>query len=477
MGMDALVFAAGAERRRRAVLLILCLGVLMVIVDSTIVGVALPAIREQLRFSDSALVWVVSAYPLPFGGTLLLGGRLGDLYGHRRIFLTGILLFTIASLVCGLATTPARLIAARAVQGLGGAIVVSVTYAFIIETFTDEAECAAALGFYGFVRAAGGILGLMLGGPIVSGLDWHWIFLVNVPVGGAVFAVCMGLMPRAQVAHAGSRLDFPGAVVLTAALFTLIYTILNANSTRASPGSTLSLAATAAVLMAIFARIEARASDPLMPLEIFRRRQLVLIMGVRFLWAAAQAPWGFFTTLYMQVVLGFGPMSVALVFLPANIIVAVISLGFAARLNARFGVTRVVNAGLALGVVGLILFARLPVNGSLLVDVFPPLILLALGSGIASTPLLLLDPKDIPAGGTGVVSGIVNTASLLGNLVGVTILASVAATRTTALVASGTTSSIALTNGYRLAFMVATAWAVAALAVNVIAGARSARPS
>src|SRR5688572_18200562 len=340
------------HRKRWLALYVLCFGVLMIVLDTTIVNVALPSIKQDLGFSEASLVWVVNAYMLAFGGFLLLGGRLGDLYGHRRLFLLGLTLFTLASLACGLAASQAMLVAARALQGLGGAVVSAVALSLIMGLFTEEAERAKAMGVYGFVCAAGGSIGVLLGGMLTSALNWHWIFLVNLPIGAAVYAMCRALLPDSRGQAQAGRLDLGGAVTVTAALMLAVYAIVNATSILLAP---------AAILLALFLAIEARVRAPLMPLGLFRLRNLATANVIGVLWAAGMFAWFFISALYMQLVLGYSALQVGLGFLPANLIMAAFSLGMSAKIVLRYGIRLPLAAGLLMAALGLALFARAPV--------------------------------------------------------------------------------------------------------------------
>src|SRR5437763_3925954 len=292
------------SRTRWYALIVLCLGSLMIVLDTTIVNVALPSIRDDLGFSETSLAWVVNAYLLTFGGFLLLGGRLGDLFGHRRLFLFGISLFTLSSLVCGVSTTQGMLVAARAVQGLGGAVASAVGLSLMMSLFTEPAERAKAMGVFGFVMAGGGSIGVLLGGVLTDLLNWHWIFLVNVPVGVAVVVLSLRLLPTARAAAASRRLDVAGAVTVTSALMLAVYAIVNGNHEGWTSGRTLGLLAAAAVLLAVFLGIEARVRSPLMPLGLFRLRNLATANVVGVLWAAAMFAWFFLPAPYLKLVLG-----------------------------------------------------------------------------------------------------------------------------------------------------------------------------
>jgi EmrB/QacA subfamily drug resistance transporter len=449
-------------RKRWLALYVLCIGVLMIVLDTTIVNVALPSIREDLRFTETSLVWVVNAYMLTFGGFLLLGGRLGDLYGHRRLFLAGITLFTIASAACGLANSQGLLIAARAVQGLGGAVVSAVALSLIMNLFTEAADRARAMGIYGFVCAGGGSIGVLLGGVLTDALSWHWIFLVNLPIGVVVYGLCLSLLPGGTGQAAGSRLDIAGAVTVTSSLMLAVYAIVNGNEAGWTSAQSVGLLAAAVVLLALFLAIEARVKDPLMPLALFRLRNVATANVVGVLWAAAMFAWFFISALYMQLVLGYSPMQVGLGFLPANLIMAAFSLGLSAKIVMRFGIRGPLAAGLLLAAVGLALFARAPAGGSFVVDVLPGMLLLGLGAGIAFNPLLLAAMSDVRPNESGLASGVVNTSFMMGGALGLAVLASLAAARTNGLLANGTEAIAALNSGYHAAFFVGAAFAAIA---------------
>ncbi|MBA3364975.1 MAG: DHA2 family efflux MFS transporter permease subunit [Actinobacteria bacterium] len=454
------------SRARWLALIVLCLGDLMIVLDTTIVNVALPSIRQDLGFSETSLAWVVNAYLLTFGGFLLLGGRLGDLFGHRRLFLLGIALFTAASLACGLAGSQEFLVGARAIQGLGGAVVAVVALSLIMTLFTEPAERAKAMGVIGFVAAGGGSIGVLLGGVLTDVLDWHWIFLVNLPVGAVVFALCLALLPGGRGQAAAGRLDVAGAVTVTTALLLAVYAIVNGNETGWTSGRTIGLLAAAAVLLALFLGIEARARSPLVPLGLFRLRNLATANVVGVLWAGAMFAWFFLSALYLQLVLGYSPLQVGLAFLPANLIMAAFSLGLSAKLVMRFGLRAPLAIGLLLSAVGLVLFARAPVDGSFAVDVLPSMILLGFGAGMAFNPVLLAAMSDVQESDAGLASGIVNTSFMMGGALGLAILASLAASRTDHQLESGDGALVALNGGYHVAFVVGAVFAVVAAVVG-----------
>ncbi|AOK30873.1 MULTISPECIES: DHA2 family efflux MFS transporter permease subunit [Burkholderia] len=439
--------------KRWYALIVLCLGVLMIVLDSTIVNVALPSIGTDLHFSETALVWVVNAYMLTFGGCLLLGGRLGDLYGHRRIFLAGLTLFTLASLACGIAQSQAVLIAARAVQGTGGAVVSAVSLSLIMNLFTEPGERAKAMGVYGFVCAGGGSLGVLLGGVLTSALSWHWIFLVNLPIGVAVYALSAALLPKIRAQAAGARLDVAGAITVTASLMLAVYGVVNGNEAGWLSTQTIALLGAAAALFAAFIGIEARVAHPLMPLALVAKRNVAIANAIGVLWAAAMFAWFFLSALYMQRVLGYQPLEVGLAFLPANLIMAAFSLGLSAKIVMRFGIRAPIAFGLAAAALGLALFAQAPANGSFVAHVLPGMALLGFGAGIAFNPVLLAAMSDVAPNDSGLASGIVNTSFMMGGALGLAVLASIAAARTDALAAAHISAQSALNGGYHAAFV------------------------
>jgi EmrB/QacA subfamily drug resistance transporter len=450
------------SRHRWIALVLLCMGSLMIVLDTTIVNVALPSIRASLHFSQTSLAWVVNAYMLTFGGFLLLGGRLGDHFGHRRLFLGGIMLFTLASLVCGLCTTQGMLVAARAVQGFGGAIVSAVSLSLIVSLFVEPTDRVKAMGVFGFVAAGGGTLGVLLGGVLTDLLTWHWIFLVNVPIGIAVCVLSTRVLPASRAPHAGGRLDAAGAVIVTTGLMLAVYAIVNGNQVGWLSGRTVGLLAGSAGLLVAFLVVESRVRSPLMPLGLFRRRNLATANVVGVLWAAAMFAWFFLSALYLQLVLGYSPLQVGLAFLPANLIMASLSLGLSAKLAMRFGIKRPLVGGLSLAAVGLALLARAPVHGHYLVNLLPSMVLLGFGAGAAFNPLLMAAMGDVEQSEAGLASGIVNTSFMMGGALGLAVLASVAASRTTDLMAAGSPHLAALVGGYRVAFIIGAAFAALA---------------
>ncbi len=431
---DDLTAGSGSSERRWLALTVLCLGSLMIVLDTTIVNVALPSIRTGLGFSQTALAWVVNAYLLTFGGFLLLGGRLGDLFGHRRLFLAGITLFSLASLACGLATTQGFLITARAIQGLGGAVVSAVALSLIMNLFTEPADRARAMGVFGFVSAGGGSIGVLLGGVLTGLLNWHWIFLVNIPIGVVVFALSLPLLP----------------------------------ATRGETATRLGLLGGAVALLVLFLVIEARVSSPLIPLGLFRLRNLTTANIIGVLWTAALFAWFFISALYLQLVLGYSPLQIGLSFLPSTLIMASFSLGLSARLVMRFGIRLPLSVGLLMAAIGLGLFVLAPVNGNFVINVLPSMLLLGVGGGMAFNPVLLAALSDVEPSESGLASGVVNTAFMMGGALGLAILASLAAARTNSLLVSGANHLSALNDGYHAAFLAGASIAILAALLGAV---------
>jgi EmrB/QacA subfamily drug resistance transporter len=454
------------NRTRWLALYVLCLGSLMIVLDVTIVNVALPSIRQDLGFSETSLAWVVNAYLLTYGGFLLLGGRLGDLFGHRKLFLAGIALFTLASLACGLSTTQWMLVSARTVQGVGGAVASAVSLSLMMTLFTEPAERAKAMGLFGFVAAGGGSIGVLLGGVLTDLISWHWIFLVNVPIGVLVAVLSLRLLPRERGAAMSRRLDVAGAVTVTAALMLAVYAIVNGNQNGWTSAETLGLLGGAVVLLALFLGIESRVQSPLVPLGLFRLRNLRVSNLVGVLWAAAMFAWFFLSALYLQLVLGYSPLQVGLAFLPSNLIMGAFSIGLSAKLVMRFGFRKPLAIGLLLAAAGLALFVRAPVDGTFLVDVLPSMILLGVGAGMAFNPVLLAAMSDVEPSEAGLASGLVNTSFLMGGALGLAVLASIAASRSHTLRLGGAGELSALTGGYHIAFLVGAAFAAAAAVIG-----------
>jgi EmrB/QacA subfamily drug resistance transporter len=457
-----------SSKTRWLALVILCVGDLMIVVDTTVVNVALPSIRSDLGFSQTSLAWVVNAYMLTFGGLLLLAGRFGDLFGHRRLFLFGTAAFTAASLVCGISTTKGMLIGARAVQGVGGAVVSAVAFSLIVVLFTEPSERAKAMGIFGFVMAGGGSIGVLAGGVLTGLVGWHWIFLVNLPIGIAVLVVGLRLLPAVQTSSEHTRLDVPGAAAITLALVLAVYAIVNGNQAGWVSTRTLGLLGASLAIALGFVAWESRAAQPLVPLGIFRHRNLSSANVVGVLWAASMFALFFLSALYLGQVLHYSPLQVGLAFLPGNVIMMAFSLGVSAKLVMRYGFRAPLAVGLLVAAAALAWFARAPVHGSFLVDVLPSMILIGIGGGLAFNPVLMAAVSDVEPQDAGLASGVTNTAFMMGGALGLAALASLASSRTHHLAATGDGNLAALTGGYHAAFALGAVFAVAAATIGAL---------
>ena len=455
---------------RWTALYVLCVGVLMIVLDATVVNVALPSIKEDLDFSQSSLAWVVNAYLIAFGGLLLLAGRLGDLLGHRRVFMWGLAVFTGASLLCGLAQTQEMLIAARFIQGGGGALASAVTLGMIVTMFPEPREQAKAIGVYGFVASAGGSIGLLVGGVLTDAISWHWIFFVNVPIGLATALLAARLVESRPGIGLSEGADLPGAVLVTSGLMLAVYTILGVDEHGWTSAQTLILGAVAIGLVAIFVLRQARIEKPLMPLRLFHSRNVSGANIVIALLVVGMFGIFFLGALYMQLVLGYSPLEVGLAFLPGSLLMGLMSLGFTDRINMRFGPRNVLITGLSFLLVAMLLFLRTPVDGNYLTDLFPTMIFFGFGAGVAFPALMMLAMSGATPQDAGLASGLVNTAGQVGGAIGLAVLATISTERTDSLLAEGKSMAEALNGGFHLAYVVgAAATAVAILtAVTVM---------
>ena len=443
------------EKRRRMdqrwlALLLVCAAQLMIVLDGTIVNVALPTIQDSLGFSGAGLSWVVNAYLLTFGGFLLLGGRAGDLFGRRRVFMIGLVLFTLASLVCGLAGSQAMLVAARALQGVGGAIIAPAALSIIITAFKDPAERARAMGVWAFLVSGGASIGVLLGGVLTQTMGWPWIFFVNLPVGLAVLALCRPLLEPDSVPDTGGGFDLPGAFFVTSSLVLVVYAVVG--SGQNPPALTVLLLVAAVAFLATFIAVERRTDAPLVPPGVFSRsRDLTVSNVVMALAVVGMVGWFFFSALYLQGVLGYDSLATGLSYLPATIALGAISQGPAASAVNRFGIKPTIVGGLGLMAIGLLLFARAPVGGSFLVSVLPGMLVLGVGAAFGFMAVILASTSGVPESEAGLASGLVNTSQQMGGALGLAALAAVAAYITGA----GTGSDIAaLNSGYHVAFLV-----------------------
>jgi EmrB/QacA subfamily drug resistance transporter len=455
------------DRSRWIALVVLCVGMLMIVLDATIVNVALPSIQGDLGFSQSSLAWVVNAYLITFGGLLLLAGRLGDLLGRRRVFMTGLAVFISASLLCAVADSQGLLIGARFVQGVGGALTSAVILGMIVTMFPEPREQAKAIGVYSFVASAGGSIGLLAGGALTQAINWHWIFFVNLPIGVATAVLALRLVDRDKGIGLRRGADAPGAALVTGALMLGVYTILEAGHYGWTSAHTLGFGAASVALLAAFVGRESRIANPLMPLRLFRSRNVAGANAVQALFVAGMFGMFFLGALYLQRVLGYDALEVGLAFLPVTLVIGTLSLGFSERLNMRFGARTTLIPSLVLIVAGLALFARAPVGGHYLPDALPVMLLLGTGAGLAFPSLMTLAMSGATRSDSGLASGLVNTSLQVGGAIGLAVLATLATTRTDNLVASGESHAAALTGGYHLAFAVGAALVVAALVVAV----------
>ncbi|MFI0895275.1 DHA2 family efflux MFS transporter permease subunit [Streptomyces sp. NPDC020983] len=466
-----------SSRSRSAALGVLSAGTLMIILDGTIVTVALPSIQHDLGFSQSALAWVVNAYLIAFGGLLLLSGRLGDLLGRRRILVAGLTAFTAASLACGLADSAGLLIAARFVQGAAGAMVSAVSLGMVITLYPDARGRGRAMGVYSFVQSAGGVAGLLAGGVLTQIADWHWIFIVNLPIGAAAALLSLRLLPddrpgAAAAASATARLrgvDAPGALLVTAALMLGVYTIVGTTDRGWSSASTAGLGVLSLVLLAAFLIRQARAAEPLMPLRIFRSRQVTGANIVQALVVAGGFGFQFTVTLYLQKVQGYDPLEIGLAIAPTGVVIGVMSLVLSARLGARFGERAVLLPSLVLFALGFLLLTRLPAgHASYAVDVLPATLVFGIAFGLAMPALMTLGMADATPADSGLISGVFNTAQQIGGALGLAVLAALSTARTDRLADAGHPLRSALTSGYHLAFLVAAGLLAAAAAAAAV---------
>jgi EmrB/QacA subfamily drug resistance transporter len=448
-------------------LVVLCAGMLMIVLDQTIVNVALPSIQSDLGFTQAGLAWVVNAYLIAFGGLLLLAGRLGDLLGRKRIFLIGLTVFTGASLLCGVSVNQGMLVAARFLQGVGGAMTSAVILGLIVTMFPEPRERAKAIGVYSFVASAGASLGLLLGGVLTQGINWHWIFFVNLPIAITVVLVAVRLIRPDRGVGIGDGADVLGALLVTAALMLGVYTIVGTIEHGWASMHTLGLGGVAIGLTAAFVVREARAVDPLLPLRMFRSRNVTGANAIATLMVAGMFGMFFLGALYLQRVLGYGALGVGLAFLPAALVIGTLSLGFSARLTVRFGARAVLLPGLTLIAVGLALLTRVPVDGRYVEDLLPAMVVMGVGAGLSFPSLMTLAMSGATPSDSGLASGLVNTTLQVGGALGLAVLATLSASRTATLLAEGGRTASALTGGYHMAFAIGAGLVVVAILVAV----------
>jgi len=452
------------DRARWLALYVLCGGMLMIVLDATIVNVALPSIQDDLGFSQSSLAWVVNAYLIPFGGLLLLAGRLGDLVGQRRVFLAGLAVFTVASLLCAVAPTQEVLIGARFVQGVGGALTSAVILGMIVTMFPEQREQQKAIGAFTFVAVSGGSIGLLAGGVLTEAINWHWIFFINLPVGIATALFARRLVEDQPGIGLDKGADVPGAVLLTSGLMLGTYTILQVTELGWGSTQTLVLGSISIALQAAFIARQARIANPLMPLRLFRSRNVAGANVVQALLVVGMFGMFFLGALYLQRVLGYDPLEVGLAFLPATLVMGTMSFRFTGQLNLRYGPQRTLIPGIVFIGAGMLWLARTPVDGSYLVDLMPAMAVFGLGAGLAFPSLMTLAMSGATRSDSGLASGLVNTSVQVGGAIGLAVLATLSTERTEGLLADGESTASALTSGYHLAYLIGAALvAVAAI--------------
>jgi EmrB/QacA subfamily drug resistance transporter len=458
-----------SDRNRWIALYVLCTGMLMIVLDITVTNVALPSIKDDLGFSQSSLAWVVNAYLITFGGLLLLAGRIGDLIGRRRVFLYGLAVFVVASILCGASQSEAMLIGARLLQGIGGAMTSAVILGMIVTMFPEPAEQAKAVGVYAFVASAGGAVGLLIGGILTQTINWHWIFFVNAPIGAACAFFAHRLLEDDKGIGFGEGADALGAVLITASLMLGVYTIVEPAATEGwGAPLTLGLGAGSLVLLGLFIAREATARTPLIPLRIFRSRNVTGANLVQVLTVAGMFGMFFMGSLYLQLVQGYDALQIGLAFLPICIIMGALTGRYSEPLIMRFGARRLLFPGLALVVAGLVLFTQAPVDATYVVDVLPVLILMGIGIGICFPALMTIAMSGATRADAGLASGLVNTTAQVGGALGLAVLATLSTERSDSLEAAGRSTAEALTSGYHLAFWIAAGLVLAAIAVAAL---------
>jgi len=466
------VQTAASERRRWIALAVLCLGQLMMVLDATIVNVALPSIQRELHFTQGNLTWVIDGYLITFGGFLLLAGRFGDLVGRKKVFLTGLVMFTAASVLCGLAQDQTMLIVSRILQGVGGAVASSVILAIIVTEFSERAEQAKAMGVYAFVSAGGGSVGLLAGGALTQSLDWHWIFFVNVPIGVVAFVLGSMLIEENEGIGLAGGVDVFGSILITLATMLGAFAIVKSSEYGLLSARTLGVGGASLALLAGFLALEARLENPIMPLRILRLRMLMGSSLVRGLLITGMFSAFFLGALYLERVLGYDAIDTGLAFLPLTFCIAAMSMGISTRAVERFGALPTLAAGLTGIVVGLLLLAGDGVHASYFPGLFFAFLALGLGAGASFLPLLTMGMSDAPARDAGLASGIINVSVQLFGAIGLATLGTIATDHTKSLSDAGRPLASALTGGYHLAYLVA----AAAVSLGVLAAFVVLRP-
>lgn len=450
--LKSITAGASDERRRWITLAIVCMAQLMIVLDVSIVNVALPSIKNDLGFTESDLTWVVNAFLITFGSLLLLAGRLGDLLGRKRVFLTGLVFFTAASLLCGIAPTEGLLVGGRFLQGIGAAAQASVILAIIVTEFPEPADRARAMGAYVFVSVAGGSIGLLLGGLLTELLSWNWVFFVNLPIGIATLIAGQALIRSDKGLGIGHGVDWIGSALVTLSLMSGIYAIVQVTDHGWGSAQVLGYGALAALLMAAFLTVQARIENPIMPLRILRLQGLISASAIRGFLVVGMYSTFFLVTLYLEQVRGYSALATGAAFLPWTLTVAFLSRGTTARLVTRFGAIPVLTSGMALAAAGLLMLTSLGSETAYFPTIFIATFALGFGIGNAFQPLLTLAMADVPAPDAGLGSGITNVSQQMSGALGLAVLSTIAADHTQNLVADGHTMSSALISGYHLAF-------------------------
>jgi EmrB/QacA subfamily drug resistance transporter len=469
---------APGDRRRWLALVVVCLAQLMIVLDTTIVNVALPAIQRDLQFTQGNLTWVINAFLVTFGSFLLLAGRMGDLFGRKRVFLTGVVVFTAASALCGLAPDQGWLIAARFIQGVGAAVQASVILAIIVTEFPEATDRARAMSAYVFVAVAGGSLGLLVGGALTALISWHWIFFVNLPIGAATFVLGKALIPDDAGVGGGRSVDWLGSVLVTASLMTAIYAIVQATAHGWASLPVLGFGAVAIALMTAFLGLEARLQNPIMPLRILRLRGLIASSVVRGFLVTGMYSTFFLGTLYLEHVRHYGALQTGLAFLPWTLTVGALSLGITARLVARFGAMRVLVPGMATVIAGLGLLTTAGRDTGFFPTIFLAYFSIGLGIGVAFMPLLSIAMADVPRTDAGLASGIVNVSQQVAGALGLALLGTIATNRTHSLLGQHHGALSSLIAGYHLAFAIGALSVATAIAIALaLLGRRHPRAS
>jgi EmrB/QacA subfamily drug resistance transporter len=464
------------DRQRWIALYVLCAGVLMIVIDATIVNVALPSIQDDLGFSQSNLAWVVNAYLIAFGGLLLLAGRIGDLIGQRRIFLIGLTVFTLASLLCAVAQSQGLLIGARFIQGVGGALTSAVILGMIVTMFPEPGEQAKAIGVYGFVASAGGSIGLLAGGALTQAINWHWIFFINIPVGIVTAFLAVRLVEDRPGIGLKAGADLPGAVLLTSGLMLGVYTILQVGEQGWGSARTLGLGAVSLALLAAFVARQARVANPLMPLRLFHSRNVAGANVVIALLVVGMFGMFFLGALYLQRILGYDPLEVGLAFLPSTVVMGTMSLKLSGPLAMRYGPKAMLIVSLVSIGLGLLLFSLTPVDATYVTQIMPATILIGIGAGLGFPSLMTLAMSGATPSDSGLASGLINTSVQVGGAIGLAVLATLAAERTSDLRAGGAAIDSALNGGFHLAYLIG-AGLVAVALVTALTVLRSGSPA